>query len=82
MQIEALPPILVLHLERFQYDATADGIVEVSKSVQFAPELEIPIGTIFSFVSLVLAKAKNSSWLSRSRNHVTCCREICGARAV
>jgi ubiquitin carboxyl-terminal hydrolase 10 len=51
VQIEALPPILVLHLERFLYDATADGIVKTSKSVQFAPELEIPIGTIFSFVS-------------------------------
>jgi hypothetical protein len=82
VQIEALPPILVLHLERFLYDATADGIVKVSELVQFAPEIEIPIGTIFSFVSLVLAKAKNSSWLSRSRNYVTSCQEICGARAL
>ena len=82
MQIEALPPILVLHLERFQYDATADVIVKASKPVQFAPELEIPIGTIFTFVSLLLAEAKNSSWFCRSRNHVTCFWEIGGARAV
>jgi hypothetical protein len=56
--LEALPPVLVLHLERFLYDAAADGIVKISKFVQFAPELEIPLGTIISFVSLVLAKAK------------------------
>jgi hypothetical protein len=56
--IEALPSVLVLHLKRFLYDVVADGIVKVSKPVQFAPELEIPLGTSFSFVSLVLAKAK------------------------
>ena len=53
--IEALPSVLVLHLKRFLYDVAADGIVKVSKPVQFAPELEIPLGTSFSFV---LAKAK------------------------
>ena len=58
VQIEVLPPILVLHLERFLYDATADGIVKISKLVQFAPEIEIPIGTIFSFVSLVPVKLR------------------------
>jgi ubiquitin carboxyl-terminal hydrolase 10 len=47
VQIEALPPVLALHLERFLYDAAADGIVKISKPVQFAPELEIPVGTIF-----------------------------------
>jgi ubiquitin carboxyl-terminal hydrolase 10 len=47
VQIEALPPVLVLHLERFLYDAAADGIVKISKPIQFAPELEIPDGTIF-----------------------------------
>ncbi|KAF8467101.1 hypothetical protein DFH94DRAFT_639069 [Russula ochroleuca] len=41
--IEALPPVLVLHLKRFQYDVAADGIVKISKPVQFAPELEIPL---------------------------------------
>jgi ubiquitin carboxyl-terminal hydrolase 10 len=51
--LEALPPVLVLHLERFLYDAAADGIAKTRKPVQFAPELEIPPGTILSFVSLV-----------------------------
>jgi hypothetical protein len=27
----------------------ADGIVKINKYVQFAPELEIPSGTIFHF---------------------------------
>ena len=49
--IEALPPVLVLHLKRFLYDASADGIVKISKPVRFAPELEIPLGMISSFVS-------------------------------
>jgi ubiquitin carboxyl-terminal hydrolase 10 len=46
--IEALPPVLVLHLKRFLYDAATNGINKISKPVQFAPELEIPLGTIFS----------------------------------
>ncbi|KAF8467097.1 hypothetical protein DFH94DRAFT_639094 [Russula ochroleuca] len=41
--IEALPPVLVLHLKRFLYDVAADDIVKISKPVQFAPELEIPL---------------------------------------
>ena len=52
LQIEALPPVLVLHLERFLYDATADGIVKIRKPVRLAPELEISLGMIF-FASFV-----------------------------
>ncbi|KAF8471454.1 hypothetical protein DFH94DRAFT_674474 [Russula ochroleuca] len=40
--LEALPPVLILHLERFLYDAAADGKYKIRKPVQFAPELEIP----------------------------------------
>ena len=58
---ETLPPILVLHLERFLYDAATEGIHKISKPVQFAPELKIPIGTPFSFASPMLNNAKNSS---------------------
>jgi ubiquitin carboxyl-terminal hydrolase 10 len=61
--IEVLPPVLVLHLKRFLYDVAAGGVVKISKHVQFAPDLEIPLGTIFSFVSPVLAKAKKPSCL-------------------
>ena len=46
--IEVLPSVLVLHLKRFLYDVVADGIVKISKPVRFAPELEIPLGTVFS----------------------------------
>ncbi|KAH9981757.1 hypothetical protein BJV74DRAFT_778415 [Russula compacta] len=41
--IEALPPILVLHLKRFLYDTAARGVVKVGKPVQFTSELEIPL---------------------------------------
>ncbi|KAF9472838.1 cysteine proteinase [Pholiota conissans] len=39
--IEALPPILVLHIKRFFYDPAQGGAVKVGKQVQFGPELEI-----------------------------------------
>ncbi|KAJ7681639.1 hypothetical protein B0H17DRAFT_1075760 [Mycena rosella] len=38
--IAALPPVLVLHVKRFYYDATA-GVVKLAKRVAFGPELEI-----------------------------------------
>ena len=53
---ETLPPIFVLNLEHFLYDAATEGINKISKSVQFAPELEISIRTLFSFVSPCTAK--------------------------
>ena len=59
--LEALPSILVLHLKRFLSDAAMDGSNKISKFVQFAPELEIPLGTIFSFVSSMLSESKNRS---------------------
>jgi hypothetical protein len=54
--LDALPPVLVLHLERFLYDATVGGVVKVSKPIEFPQELEIPLGSIFSFLSFVLAR--------------------------
>jgi ubiquitin carboxyl-terminal hydrolase 10 len=45
--LEALPPVLVLHLKRFLFDAAADVIAKMRKPVRFTPELEIPPGTIF-----------------------------------
>ncbi|KAF9532800.1 hypothetical protein CPB83DRAFT_890475 [Crepidotus variabilis] len=41
MLIEALPPILILHVKRFLYDTSVNGVVKVSKHVRFSPELEI-----------------------------------------
>ena len=46
---EALPPVLVLHLKRFSYDAVTGSVVKNSKPIQLLPELEIPLGT-FSFL--------------------------------
>jgi hypothetical protein len=45
--IEALPPVLVLHLKRFSYDAATGGVVKNSKPVLLSSELEIPPGTAF-----------------------------------
>ena len=46
--IEALPSILVLHLKRFLYDTATNSMSKIRKPIQFTPELEIPLGTIFS----------------------------------
>jgi ubiquitin carboxyl-terminal hydrolase 10 len=57
--IEVLPPVLVLHLNRVRYDAAAGGITKIGKFIQFAPELEIPLGTISPL--FVAAEAENTS---------------------
>jgi hypothetical protein len=75
--IEVLPSVLVLHLKRFVYDAATDDIVKVRKPIQFAPELEFPLGMIYFLVSLMPAKSKNLSWLCWHRNDGARCREIC-----
>ena len=80
--IEVLPSVLVLQLKRFLYDVTTDGIVKFGKHVRFAPELEIPLGAIFSFVSPMLAKTKDPSWLGWFRNRSIRFREISGAAAL
>jgi hypothetical protein len=52
MLISTLPPVLVLHLNRVRYDAAAGGLMKIGKSIQFGPDLEIPLGTIFSFLAV------------------------------
>ena len=49
--IEALPPVLALHLKRFWYDTTARGVVKIGKPIQFASDLEIPLCTCLYFFS-------------------------------
>ncbi|KAI8982818.1 hypothetical protein BD414DRAFT_491218 [Trametes punicea] len=39
--IEALPPVLILHMKRFLYDTKVGDVVKVGKQVSFSPELEI-----------------------------------------
>ena len=77
--LEALPSILVLHLERFLYDAATDSLNKISKFVQFAHELEIPLGTIFSIDLPLWTMAENPALLDLSRNHGTRFWDICGA---
>jgi ubiquitin carboxyl-terminal hydrolase 10 len=57
--LEVLPAVLILHIERFLYDAATGGINKIATPVQFAPELGIPRGTTSH--SSVQAKANNSS---------------------
>jgi ubiquitin carboxyl-terminal hydrolase 10 len=59
MLIEALPPILVLHLKRFEYNAAAGRVIKIGKRVQFSSELQIPIGTFFAFDPAVV-EAENT----------------------
>lgn len=41
--IESLPPVLILHLKRFQFDAEGNGTVKIWKKVGYPLELEIPL---------------------------------------
>lgn len=40
--IESLPPVLILHLKRFQFDSEGHGTVKIWKKVGYPLELEIP----------------------------------------
>lgn len=40
--IDSLPPVLILHLKRFQFDAEGNGTVKIWKKVGYPLELEIP----------------------------------------
>jgi len=41
LSLEELPPVLILHLKRFVYDAATGGVQKVMKAVNFGVELEI-----------------------------------------
>lgn len=40
--IESLPPVLILHLKRFQFDAEGHGTVKIWKHIDYPLDLEIP----------------------------------------
>lgn len=73
MHIDALPPILILHLKRFLYDASA-GVAKVGKQVSFAPELDVPTGGLFLNVyfpqSQYFACRGDDFWEEAPRNAV------------
>ena len=39
--IDGLPPVLVLHMKRFLYDANGGGVMKLGKKVTFGEELEV-----------------------------------------
>jgi ubiquitin carboxyl-terminal hydrolase 10 len=49
--IDALPPILILHVKRFCYDTVVGGVVKVGKRVAFGPELKVGNGMSLSLPS-------------------------------
>lgn len=40
--VETLPPVLILHLKRFEYDANAHGTVKIWKKIGYPLELDMP----------------------------------------
>ncbi|KAF7305663.1 USP domain-containing protein [Mycena chlorophos] len=56
--IEALPPVLVLHLKRFCYDIEVGGVVKVGKQIAFGPELEVPLEVMSAGLRKTVAAAK------------------------
>ncbi|KAI1788359.1 cysteine proteinase [Ganoderma leucocontextum] len=40
--IDALPPVLILHMKRFLYDTKVGDVIKVGKQVSFASELDVP----------------------------------------
>ncbi|EMR61383.1 putative ubiquitin c-terminal hydrolase protein [Eutypa lata UCREL1] len=40
--LESLPPVLILHLKRFQFDAEGTGTVKIWKKIGYPLELELP----------------------------------------
>jgi ubiquitin carboxyl-terminal hydrolase 10 len=74
--IETLPPVLILHLKRFQFDAEGRGTVKIWKKIDYPLELEIPLEVLsrqkrqsvgdsalrkYKLISVVYHHGKNAS---------------------
>lgn len=59
--IETLPPVLVLHLKRFQFDSEGNGTVKIWKKVGYPLELEIP-KEVFSRQKRNAMLAEGAGW--------------------
>lgn len=71
--MEDLPPVLIFHLGR----VGASGEMKMGESIQLEQELKIPLGTIFS--SLSVTEAEYTSRSGRFRNYGTQCSTTLGA---
>ncbi|KAI1430962.1 cysteine proteinase [Xylaria sp. CBS 124048] len=40
--IESLPPVLILHLKRFQFDSKVNGTIKIRKKIDYPLEFELP----------------------------------------
>ncbi|KAJ7664783.1 hypothetical protein B0H14DRAFT_3696754, partial [Mycena olivaceomarginata] len=60
--IDALPPILILHVKCFCYDMAVGGAVKVGKCVTFGPELEVGNGVSLLKFSLDTGSALICVW--------------------
>ncbi|KAK7221165.1 hypothetical protein V2G26_009168 [Clonostachys chloroleuca] len=71
--IETLPPVLILHLKRFQFDAEGHGTIKIWKKIDYPLELEIPREALsrqyrqsdampkYKLISVVYHHGKNAS---------------------
>lgn len=70
--IESLPPVLILHLKRFQFDAEGNGTVKIWKKIGYPLELSIPREALsrqkrtgemprYRLISVVYHHGKNAS---------------------
>ncbi|KAG6001952.1 hypothetical protein E4U21_003633 [Claviceps maximensis] len=70
--IESLPPILILHLKRFQFDAEGHGTIKIWKKIGYPLELDIPRKALshqrrkdplprYRLISVVYHHGKNAS---------------------
>lgn len=70
--IETLPPVLILHLKRFQFDAEGNGTVKIWKKIGYPLDLEIPREALsrqkrnedmprYRLISVVYHHGKNAS---------------------
>lgn len=82
--IDALPPVLILHMKRFLYDTKVGDVVKVGKQVSFSQELDIPSGTSPSpqpsHPSTVDLQISQRSYRPQNGHHKvssTNCSEVC-----
>lgn len=60
--IETLPPVLILHLKRFNYDARSGQVVKSHKIISFDTEFEVPKDCIAPTKRASLVDSKKSRY--------------------
>lgn len=60
--IETLPPVLILHLKRFNYDARSGQVVKSHKIISFDTEFEVPKDCIAPSKRAALVDSKKNRY--------------------